>query len=89
MVERDVKITFTTFISLVGGYMGLFTGFSILSGVEILYFLAKFFFSLRLLLPPESCPRLVILLKAGKLDPWKNRFRFSEFFAPGGRTPGS
>ena len=48
IVEKDVKITFTTFISLVGGYMGLFTGFSILSGVEILYFLAKFFFSLRL-----------------------------------------
>ena len=48
IVDRDVKITFTTFISLVGGYMGLFTGFSILSGVEILYFLAKFFFSLRL-----------------------------------------
>ena len=43
MVEKDVKITFTTFISLVGGYMGLFTGFSILSGVEIIYHLALYF----------------------------------------------
>ena len=40
IVEKDVKITFTTFISLVGGYMGLFTGFSILSGVEIIYHVA-------------------------------------------------
>ena len=45
MVEKDVKITFTTFISLVGGYMGLFTGFSILSGVEIVYYAAKFLLS--------------------------------------------
>ena len=35
-------------IGLIGGTMGLFTGFSILSGIEILYFVAKFFFSLRL-----------------------------------------
>ena len=43
IVEKDVKITFTTFISLVGGYMGLFTGFSILSGVEIIYHVALYF----------------------------------------------
>ena len=43
IVEKDVKITFTTFISLVGGYMGLFTGFSILSGVEIIYHIALYF----------------------------------------------
>ena len=42
IVEKDVKITFTTFISLVGGYMGLFTGFSILSGVEIIYHVALY-----------------------------------------------
>ena len=43
LIEKDVKITFTTFISLVGGYMGLFTGFSILSGVEIIYHLVAYF----------------------------------------------
>ena len=31
-------------LGLIGGTMGLFTGFSILSGIEILYFIAKFFF---------------------------------------------
>ena len=34
-------------LGLIGGTMGLFTGFSILSGVEIIYYLAKFFLSLR------------------------------------------
>ena len=30
-------------LGLIGGTMGLFTGFSILSGIEIVYFAAKFF----------------------------------------------
>ena len=35
-------------VGLIGGTMGLFTGFSILSGVEIIYYLAKFFMSIKL-----------------------------------------
>ena len=35
-------------LSLVGGTMGLLTGFSILSGVEIVYFIIRFLLSLRL-----------------------------------------
>ena len=31
-------------LSLIGGTMGLLTGFSIISGVEIIYFLANAFF---------------------------------------------
>ena len=42
------KVTLVGALGLIGGTMGLFTGFSILSGIEILYFVAKFFFSLRL-----------------------------------------
>ena len=42
------KVTVVGALGLIGGTMGLFTGFSILSGIEILYFVAKFFFSLRL-----------------------------------------
>ena len=34
-------------LGLIGGTMGLFTGFSILSGIEIVYYALKFFFSLR------------------------------------------
>ena len=37
------KVTLMAQLGLIGGTMGLFTGFSILSGIEILYFAAKFF----------------------------------------------
>ena len=42
----DVSSTFTDRLSTVGGTFGLLTGFSLISGVEIVYFLAKFFISL-------------------------------------------
>ena len=35
-------------MGLIGGTMGLLTGFSLLSGVEILYFVVRFFLSLRI-----------------------------------------
>ena len=47
-IERDVKVTLNAQLGLIGGTMGLLTGFSILSGVEIIYYLAKLFMSLRL-----------------------------------------
>ena len=40
-IEKDVQITIESSVGLVGGTMGLFTGFSILSGVETIYFMAK------------------------------------------------
>ena len=43
-IERDVKVTLEAQLGLIGGTMGLLTGFSILSGVEIIYFAMKFFF---------------------------------------------
>ena len=46
-IERDVKVTLQAQLGLIGGAMGLLTGFSILSGVEIIYFVMKFFVSLR------------------------------------------
>ena len=46
-IERDVKVTLEAQLGLIGGTMGLLTGFSILSGVEIIYFVMKFFVSLR------------------------------------------
>ena len=42
------QVTLESALGLIGGTMGLLTGFSILSGVEIIYFVIKFFFSLRL-----------------------------------------
>ena len=36
-------MTLVAQLGLIGGTMGLFTGFSILSGIEIVYFAAKFF----------------------------------------------
>ena len=48
-IERDVKVTLEAQLGLIGGTMGLLTGFSILSGVEIIYYCIKFFMSLRTL----------------------------------------
>ena len=47
-IERDVKVTINAQLGLIGGTMGLLTGFSILSGVEILYYIIKFFLSLKI-----------------------------------------
>ena len=44
-IERDKKIKFEAQLSLIGGTMGLLTGFSIISGVEIICFLAKLLIS--------------------------------------------
>ena len=40
------QVTFESAFGLIGGTMGFLTGFSILSGVEIIYYVIKFFFSL-------------------------------------------
>ena len=45
-IVNDVSVTLGDQISAIGGTMGLFAGFSILSAVEVLYFVMKFFFSL-------------------------------------------
>ena len=37
-IERDEKIKFEAQLSLIGGTMGLLTGFSIISGIEIVFF---------------------------------------------------
>ena len=47
-IERDVKVTINAQLGLIGGTMGLLTGFSILSGVEIIYYLARLFMSFKL-----------------------------------------
>ena len=44
-IEKDTKMTMETMVGVIGGTMGLFTGFSILSGVEIVYYLLKLVFS--------------------------------------------
>ena len=46
-IERDKKLTVEAQLGLIGGTMGLLTGFSILSGVEIIYHTIKIFMSLR------------------------------------------
>ena len=47
-IEKDRKVTLEAQLGLIGGTMGLLTGFSILSGMEIIYYIARFFMSLRL-----------------------------------------
>ena len=47
MVEKDVKITTEAALGLIGGTMGLLTGFSILSAVEIIYYVIRLLLVLR------------------------------------------
>ena len=41
VIKKDRAAKFVDQLSAIGGTMGLLTGFSIISGVEILYFLGK------------------------------------------------
>ena len=45
-INKDRAAKFVDMLSAIGGTMGLLTGFSIISGVEILYFLAKIVWNL-------------------------------------------
>jgi hypothetical protein len=45
-IEKEEKVTLEGQLGLIGGTMGLLTGFSILSGVEILHYLAKLVMSI-------------------------------------------
>ena len=40
-IEKDKKIKTEAQLSLIGGTMGLLTGFSIISGIEIIFFLFR------------------------------------------------
>ena len=44
-ITKDRAAKFVDMLSAIGGTMGLLTGFSFISGVEILYFVLKFIFS--------------------------------------------
>ena len=43
-IMKDRAAKFVDMLSAIGGTMGLLTGFSIISGVEIIYFLIKIVF---------------------------------------------
>ena len=44
-ISKDRADKFVDYVSAIGGTMRLLTGFSIISGVEILYFIMKFIIS--------------------------------------------
>ena len=44
-ISKDRAAKFVDMLSTIGGTMGLLTGFSIISGVEILYFAGKIIIS--------------------------------------------
>ena len=46
VITKDRAAKFVDMLSAIGGTMGLLTGFSIISGVEIIYFAAKILWSL-------------------------------------------
>ena len=45
-ITKDKKVKFVDMLSAIGGTMGLLTGFSIISAVEILYHIVHIFFDL-------------------------------------------
>ena len=45
-ITKDRAAKFVDMLSAIGGTMGLLTGFSIISGVEMIYFAAKIVFNL-------------------------------------------
>ena len=45
-ITIDSRVKFVDILSAIGGTMGLLTGFSIISGVEIIYYVAKGILSL-------------------------------------------
>ena len=45
-ITKDTAAKFVDMLSAIGGTFGLLTGFSLISAVEILYFIAKFLMSL-------------------------------------------
>ena len=52
-IEKDKKIKTEAQLSLIGGTMGLLSGFSIISGIEIIFFLFRFSIYLLFNLQPE------------------------------------
>ena len=52
-ITKDERVKFVDILSAIGGTMGLFTGFSIISGVEITYFAFKLL--KKLILKLNSC----------------------------------
>ena len=46
-IERDQAVKFEAQLGLVGGTMGLLTGFSIISGIEIIFFIFRLILSSR------------------------------------------
>ena len=42
-IEKDKKIKTEAQLSLIGGTMGLLTGFSIISGIEIIFFIFRYY----------------------------------------------
>ena len=45
-IEKDRAAKFVDMLSAIGGTMGLLTGFSIISGAEIVYFAGKMIFDI-------------------------------------------
>ena len=42
-IKKDKSAKMVDMLSAIGGTMGLLTGFSIISGVEIIFYIVKFF----------------------------------------------
>ena len=65
-IEREKKIKTEAQLSLIGGTMGLLTGFSIISSIEIIFFLFRFVSCLLIVHVPDIH---IFLVQVGMLFP--------------------
>ena len=62
-IERDKKVKFNAQLSMVGGTLGLLSGFSIISGIEIIFFLIRLVFIIIIKLGAGDLPANIIIIK--------------------------
>ena len=76
-IERDVKVTINAQLGLIGGTMGLLTGFSILSALEIIYYIGRFLLSVKLFKPSTATKSKEE--KPNRKNAWWYKFRYTSY----------
>ena len=75
-ITRDVKINFVGKLSAIGGNLGLFTGFSIMSFVELMYWFVKIVYTTIMM----SCGKSDAVTGVGALRQKRKQLTNSVYF---------
>ena len=69
-IERDKKINTEAQLGVIGGTMGLLTGFSIISGIEIIFFMFRSFLKKNCILTVNTIHLIYNPLKYFSFSDW-------------------